>query len=175
MRPAVRRKRAEKGTSLVEVVIALGILLILMIGILQMFSLAYLTNMNAAADTELASKAQQTAEVLRWALFQQANGGAIGISPNNLDPALYLAVGTYTIPETNTGAWNFWGPSGVGVQTGQNPPYTITYTIANSADGNSRTVTVQVQAKITGNYTYVGAARRGKVVDYVLQAPNAAP
>jgi Tfp pilus assembly protein PilW len=176
MKPAVRRRETEKGTSLVEVVIALGILLILMIGVLQMFSMAYLTNLNAAASTELTAKAQQTAEVLRWALYQKAWAATIGSGASIL-PVAQLAGApapgvTYTLPDASTVAyWSFWGPSGVGVQTRDRPPYTITYNIQAPAGATFQTVTVVVAAKTTGVNKYVGVAKRGKVVEYVMQAP----
>jgi hypothetical protein len=164
----------------VEVVIALGILLILMIGVLQMFSMAYLTNLNAAAGTELTSKAQQTAEVLRWALYQEAYGSTVGVAPNALPVSALTGAPAptgiaYTLPDTSSGAnWNFWGPSGVGVQTRPSPPYTITYTVEDNG-GASKTVTVRVRAKTTGSNKYVGVAKQGKVVEYVVQAPKAGP
>ena len=166
----MKRPRAQAGSSLVEVVIALGILLILMIGILQMFSMAYLTNVNAAADTDLAYKAQQTAEVLRWAFYQQAQGATAGTGANAL-PVSELAIGTHTLPNNSSGlGWAFWGPSYLNVVTRANPPYTVTYTVADAV--TDWTINIRVTPKIAGSYTYVGAAKRGKVVEYVVQAPK---
>lgn len=170
----MRRRRQEEGTSIIEVVIALGILLILMIGILQMFSMAFLMNLNSAASTEMAYKGQQVSEIIRWALYQRALGQPIGTGANAL-PLTALAPGaTYTIPDTSSGAnWNFWGPAYMAVQTNQNPPYTIAYTVTETPELYE--VTVAVTAKHTSAPGYVGVAKKGKVVTYVVQAPKAAP
>lgn len=173
----MRRREGERGSSLIEVVMALGILLILMIGILQMFSMAYLTNLNAAASTEMAYKGQQTAEVLRWALYQKAVGQPIGVSPYSLpSTALDASATPYALPRTSGGQnWNFWGPSGMGVIERQNPPYNVVYTVADG--GTTWDVTVQVTPwqSSTNAYSYIGVAKKGKVVTYVVQAPKAAP
>lgn len=170
----MRRRDGEKGSSLIEVVMALGILLILMIGILQMFSMSYLMNLNSAASTEMAYKGQQVAEVLRWALYQSAVGQPIGVSPYEL-PLTALDPGvSYPLPSTSSDAnWNFWGPSGMGVIERANPPYQVTYTVADG--GTTWDVTVQVRARQTSASNYVGVAKKGKVVTYVVQAPKSAP
>lgn len=163
----------EKGSSLVEVVIALLILLILMIAILQMFSMAYASNMNAAATTDLVYKAQQTAEVLRWAFYQQGTGGTVvGLPSGALD--VTGANSWRDLPATSSDAgWDFWGPDRLGVVDRSGAPYQIRYSVADG--GATWNVIVDARPRTSGGSRYVGAALKGKVVEYAVQVPKAAP
>jgi type II secretory pathway pseudopilin PulG len=159
----------EKGSSLIEVVIALLILLILMVGILQMFSMAFASNMNAGATTDLIYKAQQTAEILKYAFYQQGTGGVtVGLPSGALD------AGTHTLPASNSDAgWDFWGPEKMGVVDRPGTPYEVRYTVADA--GADWTLVVSARPRTSGGARYVGAALKGKVVEYAVQIPKAAP
>ena len=167
------RHGREAGSSLIEVVIALLILLILMIAILQMFSMAYANNMNAGVSTDLAYKAQQTAEMLRWALYQQGTGGiVVGLPPGALD--VTGANSWHDLPATSTDTgWDFWGPDRLGVVDRSGAPYQIRYSVVDG--GSTWDVIVDARPRTSGGNRYVGAALKGKVVEYAIQVPKAAP
>jgi len=127
---------ARRGSSLIEVLVALAILSIMMAGILQLFSLALLASAGAAARTELIFRCQQVVENVRLCYYiygrnpLQVPAGA-GI-PNPIAPATVDL--PYKMSDANWLAqYPFWGPDGANVVTESAGPYKIRYTITSVA------------------------------------------
>lgn len=165
---------AERGSSLIEVLVALLIMLFLMIGVLQLFSMAYLVNMGSGARTEMTSKAQQVMENIRYLHYlTKTTGGGLGkTAPTGIGITFPLAAGaTGTIDPTTA---TYWGPTGAYVfsSTADNKtPYMISYAIVDADPYYQVTVTVQ-PTNVTGARKYIGtgtSSLSGKRVDYVSQ------
>ena len=158
------------------------IMALVLVGILQMFSVSLIINKGAAARTQMLFKCQQVVENIRWYYFVTANSLA---APTNtgIPP---LAAGTVNLPYVTTDAgWDFWGPSGANVMERDSGPYTISYTLVNDngAGGqqlnngtNVWVITVSaVPTKVAGapgDPRYFGIDIKtggGKRVDYVAQ------
>ena len=164
----------ERGSSLIEVLVALLIMLFLMIGVLQLFSMSYLVSMGAGARTEMTSKAEQVVENIRYLqyLTKAAPKGLGHSAPSNIGiafPIITAAAGTLD-PTTNT----YWGPDAANVfptKDTNNSPYQISYAIVDAATWWQVTVTVQ-PTTVSGAKAYLGAAITHKRVDYVAQLPK---
>ncbi len=95
IRRVPEKVEGEKGSSLIEVLVALLIMLFLMIGILQMFALSYMVNLGSAARTELTYKCEQVMESLRYFSYLSHEGLAIPrqyghhLRGGDLRPSLY--------------------------------------------------------------------------------------
>src|SRR5512135_62154 len=80
-----RETGGERGSSLIEVMVALMIMLFLMIGVLQLFSMAYLVNLGAGARTEMTMRAEQVMENIRTIQALTAlNGGTVPTSISSI-------------------------------------------------------------------------------------------
>ena len=168
-------KSVERGSSLIEVLVALLIMLFLMIGVLQLFSMAYLVNLGAGARTEMTSKAEQVMENIRYLhyLTKPTTTGGLGQTvPTALGslgisfPLTADASGTLD-PTVAT----YWGPTGANVfdTSGDNKsPYMITYSIVKTDPYFDVTVSV-TPSTVSGARAYLGAAISRKRVDYVSQ------
>jgi len=167
-----RPPSSRRGSSLIEVLVAMAILSIMVAGILQLFSLALLASAGAAARTELLFKCQQVVENIRMCY-------GIGRRNPSLPPPAGagvpspIAAGTYNLPYTNTGPeWTYWGPTGANVMEEESGPYKISYTIERSSLTPNSLWIITVSAIPTDD---AGAARRYfgvafrtlKRVDYV--------
>lgn len=101
----------EKGSSLVEILFAVAILSILMIGILQMFSYAFVINQRSSQRTFQAYKCQQVAELIRLDRQLEIQWQVV---PNNgvvfADNTIYAL--PYIASDPN---WDYWGPDGANV------------------------------------------------------------
>jgi len=150
----------ERGSSLLEIVIALFLLLVLMISILQMFSMAFMINLSAAARTDMTYRAQSVVEVIRYA---QALEMPL--------PQVPLAGGTYQLP-VNSGQtnWDFWGPSGMNIIEEEDGPLLVSYTITDTGSDFSVSV-MAVPNNATDARRYQGSAIKGKRVEYVATIP----
>lgn len=113
----------EKGSSLVEILIAMAILAILMIGILQMFSYALVVNKRSAMRTFMAYKCQQVAEIIRLNR-QLVTRWSVPVPPND---GIQLVDGfERQLPyDSNEPDWAYWGPQGANVFNEERPPYRI--------------------------------------------------
>jgi len=151
------------------------IMALVLVGILQMFSVSLIMNKGSEARTQMLFKCQQVVENIRWYYFvtqhslaSPAGTGipALGAAPVNLLPYL-----------TSDANWAFWGPTGANVMEAPNGPYKISYVIQQDA---AQSVAPQVVWVITVSAvpTDVGGATRyfgistsgsGKRVDYVAQ------
>ncbi len=167
-----RLPRSARGSTLIEVLIAMAILAMLMVGVLQLFSLALLTDSGSASRSEMTLKAQQVAENLRYLhVLRQTNPGAI---PAGALLAPSIAAGqSATLPyESSQTGWAYWGPDGANVFEEENPAYRISYAYSASPNTpNYLFVTVSVTSGTPGatSMSYVGPSARVKRVDYVCQ------
>ncbi len=177
--------RRASGSSLIEVLIAMAILAMLMVGVLQLFSLSLVTDFGAAARTEMTMKAQQAAENLRYLHFLASQ--ALPLPPDTGVPAAPTVGTTYFLPwDQATDAvpsgvaswpawWAYWGPAGANVMEQAKAPYKITYRYDNSATPSFWTLTVTVRpAQAAGvkpalGYLLYNPSADAKKVDYVLQ------
>jgi len=151
------------------------IMALVLVGILQMFSVSLIINKGAAARTQMLFKCQQVVENIRWYYYVTANSLA---APTNtgIPP---LGLGTVNLPYVSTDAgWDFWGPSGANVMERESGPYQISYTIVNDATQTLKTgvivwvITVSaVPTNVAGatHYFGIGTNGGGKRVDYVAQ------
>lgn len=164
--------RKRRGGSLAEVLIAMAILAMLMVGILQLFSIALITDSGSAARTDQTLKAQQVAENLRYLHFLRSQGGAMPAGTGL--PATPSNGLTTQLPYNSSGTgWAYWGPAGANVFEQENPPYRVSYTYSTSATPGFWFVTVSVTSELsTTGMSYVGPSARSKRVDYVCQVPQ---
>jgi type II secretory pathway pseudopilin PulG len=170
----------ERGSSLIEVMVALMIMLFLMIGVLQLFSMASLVSMGAGARTEMTSKAQQVVENMRYLQYLTKP------IPTGLGQAIPTGLGstgfTFPIAAATSGTLDptanaYWGPTGANVfptSGSNNTPYEISYTIQDgSPSGIFWLVTITVEpTSVSGARRYLGEAITHKRVDYVAQIPK---
>ncbi len=163
----------ERGTSLVEVLVALLIFLFLMVGVLQMFTLAYLVNQGSGARTEMTYKAQQVLENLKFLNNISRNGGTL---PANLTPVAFplVAGASFDLSTLSSSdlATSYWGPSVSNVVDAQDARYAL---VVNVADGGARwVVTVTARANPSANVTtpYIHGTGKYKEVDYVAELPK---
>ena len=168
----------ERGSSLVEVLVALAILMFLMIGVLSMFSMAYLQNLGSAARTDMTYKAQQVADVIRYINFLQRSNSTVVPATSNTGLTFPLTTSgpiTITALSGSNLQYAYWGPPSSTLQDAanildpKNLPYDITVTIAAPNLMGLVTVTIAVVPKTTGNTRYKGSKIKWKEVDYVTQ------
>ncbi len=168
----------QRGAMLVEVLVALLILLLIMVGVMQLFATALVSDRGADARTELSFKAQQVVEVLRMAnSIARTSGGTLPTALNGTTGLSSLPIaGTqaYTeLPKTSSDAyWGFWGPGGTGVIDDEGARYVLGYQITDGDTTGVRgawVITVTAQPKNPGRYLDV---RGNKVVRYVAAIPK---
>lgn len=188
------RRSRTRGSSFIEILIALTILALMMIGILQMFSLALLTNNGSAARTELLDRAQQVVENLRLIYYFDAQG----------QPALRVAAGVpaytalpgpagtryylpYEVNETTAQGlkWTYWGPDGFDVVPGGLLPYRLSYTVEDRAPDDFWLITVTATPIDNPGLTlpavnpsarhFLGLGSKVKIVTYAAQIQKAGP
>lgn len=159
--------QGERGSSLIEVLIALLILFFLMIGVLQMFAMAYLVNLGSAARTEMTYKCQQVTENLRYLRFLEGEGVVLS-QPTGIT----FAEGTYNLPYTSSElSGSFWGPALANVVEAPDGPFRLSVTIADgdaAGEPGMWIVTASATPVLTpGARRYRGAGLHSKRVDYV--------
>jgi hypothetical protein len=157
--PSVVERRDERGESLVEVLAALAVLLLVMVGVLQLFSLAVLSYRVAAAQTEMTNKAESVVEVIRM------------VSSTGTGSILPLTAGSTNLPYGPAAAANtFWGPSGFGIVE-PNAPYRITYEVTDSGADWLVTVYVHSASQLDSTGTYLGPVGQ-KGIRYAARIPK---
>jgi len=167
-----RENRRERGSSLLEVLIALFVLFVLTIGVLQMFSLAYLQNMGSAARTEMTYRAQQFVENLRYLNYLNKNGLTL---PAHTGITFPLTAGT-SMTTIDPSASTWWA-SDAGTNYGRaavvdtTSSYTVSYQISNGDPGFWR-VTVMVTPITTGTKRYLGIGMKHKTLTCAQQIPQ---
>jgi len=167
----------ERGSSLIEVLIALLIMLLLMIGVLQLFSMAYLVNLGSGARTEMTAKAEQVMENIRYLHYLTKPTGTGGLG--KILPTSLGVVGiTMPIASSSGGAQpldptasTYWGPTGANVyptSADDKTPFMISYNIED-ADPYWRVTVTVTPTNVSGARKYMGAGMAQKRVDYVSQ------
>lgn len=171
----------EQGSGLIEVMIALLIMLFLMIGVLQMFSMAFLVNSGSAARTDMVYKCQQVTEQIRMVKYLRSSGLTVVNDPTTTVPATFSAK-TVTLPASPSDPdFKYWGPSGanvLGEMSGSTyiaPAYLLSYTIADgSVSGATGFWIITVSAvpnlaSVSNTKRYHGIGLNKKRIDYVAQ------
>ncbi len=175
-----RRARRRRGSSLVEVLIAFAILLILMAGVLQVFSLALQTNFGSGARTTMTFKARQVIENLRVIQALHNRGRGEMATAAGITMPLTASTTPVRLPFKNgdTG-FAFWGPSGAQIIGDENYPngylpYRLEYRVADN--GPTWAITVSVipvdapgETAPTGAQVFLTGGSKVKRVDYVGQ------
>src|SRR5664280_1722017 len=184
-RGALRDRRtcslSRRGSSFVEVLLAMTIMALVLVGILQMFSVSLIVNKGAAARTQMLFKCEQVVENIRWYYYVTSHSLA---APTNtgIPP---LVAGTVNLPYlTGDPGWDFWGPDGANVLERDNGPYKVSYTLVDDAAQQVGpplspvhvwVITVSaVPTDVPGaggasRYLGIGTNGGGKRVDYVAQ------
>ncbi len=183
-------RRATRGSSFVEVLLAMSIMALVLVGILQMFSVSLVINKGSAARTQMLFKCQQVVENIRFFYYLDRSGrttppivtesghasGAAMSAPGLLPLPMNEVPQTF-LPYTDPGSpspWDYWGPAGANVMEQENGPYKISYTIARDNVQGMWVVTVSATpTDVAGATRYfgVGTGPSGKRVDYVAQFP----
>src|ERR1035437_5510094 len=129
--------RARRGSSFVEVLLAMTIMALVLVGILQMFSVSLIINKGAAARTQMLFKCQQVVENIRWYYYvtghSLATPAGTGIPPLSETTVNLPYDGTETDPADGKVLMDFWGKDGANVMETVNGPYKIRYVIAQDA------------------------------------------
>ncbi len=175
----VRPKR-NRGTSLIETLVALGMTGLLMLGVLPLFSLALFTDYGSAARTEMTYKAQQVVENLRLISFLQNAG--LPLPAGTGVPAPPVDGQVVSLPWQSTDAnWAYWGPSGANVVEAEKLPYQLQYSYRDSAlltpplPGSFWVVSVSAVPKAVSAgpvRLYLGTSNANKSVEYVAEIPK---
>src|SRR5450830_1937914 len=107
-------RRPRRGSSFVEVLIAMTIMALVLVGILQMFSVSLIVNKGAEARTQMLFKCQQVVENIRWYYFVKQHSlatptgtGIPGLGAVSVDACKPAFSVPYLGTETE---WAFWGP-----------------------------------------------------------------
>ena len=150
------------------------IMALVLVGILQMFSVSLIINKGAAARTQMLFKCQQVVENIRWYYFVTQNKLATPLGTGI--PALGEV--TVDLPYLGSEAeWAFWGPTGANVLEAANGPYKIRYVIQEDLlqkvdPLHAWVITVSAfPTDVAGATRYFGISTTGsgKRVDYVAQ------
>ena len=168
-----RARRFRRGSSFIEVLVAMTLMALVLVGILQMFSVSLIVNKGSAARTQMLFKCQQVVENIRWYYYVTQN--SVAIPPATGIPA--LGASTTNLPYTalQLTALPFWGPTGANVMEEADGPYQISYTIAQDASVTTAVVWIITVSAVPTNvpgarrYFGIGTSGSGKRVDYVAQ------
>jgi len=196
--PAIRvQEKRERGSTLLEVLIALLIFLILMLGVLQLFSLAFVVNEAAMARTEMTYKCQQVVENMRYLNYLYVVNPLNPGSPHTLTAIPLDPDGTATVrgywplvagathdlyngatfnSDLTTLNKSYWGPSCANVIEYPKPRYAITMTVAASGAGSWVLTVTAKPNSLAGVNKYIGRSYNGgppkrRIVEYVAYLP----
>lgn len=178
-------RRRTRGSGFVEVLLAMAIMALVLVGILQMFSVSLVINKGSAARTQMLFKCQQVVENIRYFYFLNRNATAtpaILTDTGHVSGAAMTVPGTLPIPLSDVAqtflpyvatdaTWPYWSAAGANVMEQENGPYQISYTIARDAPQSVWVVTVSATpTNVVGATRYFGIGlQSGKRVDYVVQ------
>lgn len=188
---ASRKNRARRGSSFIEILVSLALLAIVMVGILQMFSLSLITNLGSAARTDLLYKAQQVVENLRLVYFLEQRLGndaariASGVPATISATAVPIRLPYFSGDTSTTLTWAHWGPVGFNIVDGERLPYRMSYTVE-ARDANFWLITVTAtpvdNPNLVGTYPavtdtdnplrYRGLGSKLKIVTYAAEIPR---
>lgn len=166
----IKHKKHEEGSSLVEVLLALFVLLVLMIGILQMFSAAFVINQKSSLKTLEAYKCQQVAENLR--MVRRIMATTAGVPPGGI---VFADNTIGSLPyDSGDDNWDYWGPGGANIIEMENAPYRLYYRITQTVGATTWTITttaVESSKVHEGQNPYEGQSNLRRV-EYVTQIAN---
>jgi type II secretory pathway pseudopilin PulG len=158
----IREPDRERGSSLVEVLVSMVILLFVMLGTLQLFTMALVVDRVSDAQAEMTRKAHAVVEIIRIVNSTQQSGTS-GVLPLN--------EGTRSLPTTTfEDGYDFWGPSGYGIME-QDARYEISYEVE---DGGPDWIVTVFARPVTeaGKTGYVGIDPSKKGVRYAAYVPK---
>jgi hypothetical protein len=158
---------------------------LVLVGILQMFSVSLVINKGSAARTQMLFKCQQVVENIRYFYYLSRNAtatpplltdtghvsGAAMSTPGTLPIPLSDVAQTFLPYVATDATWPYWSAAGANVMEQENGPYQISYTIARDAAQSVWVVTVTATpTNVAGATRYFGVGlQSGKRVDYVTQ------
>jgi Tfp pilus assembly protein PilV len=192
--PGAAPRSRERGTSLVEVLVASAVMAVLMVGVLQLFSLALFTNFGSAARTDLTYRSQQVVENLRMIQYfaktgnkTPADNAGVTVTASGATGFTIASTGGSPVTISNTSA--FWQAAGVVVNA--NDPFRISYNVVDMSTSatppswsdtcfliNVTAVPVDAPGSgttgVPGYFSGQGAGgtTQMKRVDYVVQIPR---
>ena len=127
----------SRGFSLVEVLVAMGLLTVVSLGVAQLFALATRANVIAKGQTSTTAMAQQKLEQLRgltWGFDLAGQGLPLSDTTTNVsvDPPAHNGSGlnpspTDSLEQNTVGFVDFLDGAGTWVGTGSNPPASAVY------------------------------------------------
>jgi len=180
--------RRTRGSSFVEVLLAMTIMALVLVGILQMFSVSLIINKGSAARTQMLFRCQQVVENIRYFYYlaRTATPPALLADSGHVSGSAMAAPGTLPVPldaahgdvdqtflpyASTDATWPYWGPTGANVMEQENGPYKISYTIKRDTTQNVWVVTVSaIPTDVATATRYFGIGLQGgKRVDYVAQ------
>ncbi len=182
---AARKSRClVRGSTFIEILIALSILALLIVGVLQMFSLALLTNVGSGARTDLLYKGQQVVENLRLVYGLARTGNPAARTASGVPSTISATTAPIYLPhydgDSTSLNWAYWGPNGFGIVEEEYLPYRLSYTVEDR-DPSFWLVTVTatpvdnpqlgavLPAPEAATRRYRGAATKLKIVTYAAQ------
>jgi prepilin-type N-terminal cleavage/methylation domain-containing protein len=134
---ALEKYGSNRGFSLVEVLISMGILTAVSLGVAQLFALSTRANYVARGQTSATAMAEQKLEQLRaltWGFDSEAQGLPVSDTSTNLavDPPTANGAGlnpspSQSLEENTSGYVDFLDANGTYVGTGSTPPGTAAY------------------------------------------------
>ena len=135
--PPARSSCNNRGFTLVEVVIAIGLLTMVSLGVAQLFAASTRANLSARTGTSTTTMAEQKMEQIRsltWGFDTAGQGLPVSDTTTNLAVYPFTSSGTGLNPspadslEQNvTGCFDYVNSAGVWVGTGATPPGTAAY------------------------------------------------
>ena len=162
--------------SLLEVLVASLLLGLVLVGVLELYSLSLLTGFGSAARTDLTYRCQQVVECLRHVHFLRrgsVGGGAAAPSAATGIPDVPSIGMKYRLPVTSADpGWDYWGPAGAAVMEEPGGSYRIFYTYVDGGAFWTVTVTAQTvpaTAAAAPGSSLPGAGSSAKSVEYVAQ------
>jgi prepilin-type N-terminal cleavage/methylation domain-containing protein len=128
---------SSRGFSLVEVLVAMGLLTVVSLGVAQLFALSTRANVIAKGQTSTTAMAQQKLEQLRgltWGFDLAGQGLPLSDTTTNVsvDPPAHNGSGlnpspTDSLEQNTVGFVDFLDGAGTWVGTGSNPPASAVY------------------------------------------------
>jgi prepilin-type N-terminal cleavage/methylation domain-containing protein len=166
---------SRRGSSLIEVLVAMAILSIMVAGILQLFSLALLASAGAAARTDMLFKCQQVVENIRFCYALTRRPTALPVPMDSGVPVVPspIAAVTYNLPYKSTDSgYAYWGPGGANIIEEDSGAFKVYYTIERSSASTQALWVITVSAIPTDDPAavrrYFGLTLKTfKRVDYV--------
>jgi hypothetical protein len=180
----IARRRA-RGSSFIEVLLAMSIMALVLVGILQMFSVSLVINKGSAARTQMLFRCQQVVENIRYFYYLNRHATptpALLTDAGHVSGSAMSVAGTLPIPMSDVAqtflpyvssdaTWTYWGPTGANVLEQESGPYKISYTIKQDPAQSVWVITVSaIPTDVATATRYFGIGlQSGKRVDYVAQ------